>query len=395
MRTRLLFALLGALACMVASLVAEAVFGAARLSQSLDDRTGRVLIFRSDIARRLENAGGKTGDIEIALAWNNTNDLDLSVVDPHGELIFYGHKMSLSGGELDVDANFVKPYTNEPVENVYWPIGRAPNGHYIVRVTYFENHGGPERTTFRCVVLERGRLHPFTGTVGPEDIKQTRVVYQFDTGGAGQFWSGLAPSLMHAVLLTGFWCTLLATLLALALAGGQQWLWLRRYGQRLVPVQILRRIVGWGALMGLAAGVGGQLLFSLFSAYFSLWPVIVGRSLGWGLLGAIVGWGLARRVPNLAARAAAVAGSLAGLLSASVFMAALGSGSDLLGRLLAAGLLGFLIGLLIRLDIEPDEETDVPYLRTERFTMEIMRMRPNRAGSAGSLRGHRAPRPPE
>src|SRR5579871_4739075 len=178
MRYRLLFAFLGAIACMLASLLAETAFSRADLSQTLDDRIGRVLIFRSDIARRLENAGGKTGDIEIALAWNNHNDLDLSCIDPRGERIFYGHKHSLSGGELDVDANFQPPYTNEPVENIYWPFGRAPRGRYTVQINHYENHGGLDPTVYRVVVLERGHLRQFQGVIWPKEFK---TIYQFDT----------------------------------------------------------------------------------------------------------------------------------------------------------------------------------------------------------------------
>jgi hypothetical protein len=97
------------------------------------------------------------------------------------------------------------------------------------------------------------------------------------------------------------------------------------------------------------------------------------------------------RVPNLPLRAAAIVGGVGGVLGACGFVAALGGGSDLLGRALAAGLLGFLIGLLIRLAIEPEEQSQQEFLITNRVTMQAMRLRPNRATSAGALRGHRAP----
>jgi hypothetical protein len=391
MRFRLLFAFLGAIACLLASLLAEAVFTRADLSQTLDDRVGRVLIFRSDIARRLEKVGGKTGDIEVTLAWNSHNDLDLSCVDPHGERIFYGHKHSRSGGELDVDANFLAPFTDEPVENIYWPFGHALKGLYTIQINHYENHSGNEPTPYRVVVLERGHLHQFRGVIWP---KETKTIYQFDTSTSGSAWNSLAVSLLRAALVTGFWSLLLATLLALALTGGQQWFWQRRYGQPLVTLKRLGIIVLCGALVGLAAGTLGQLLFSLISYLHSEWPVLIGRALGWALLGLVIGRALAQWVPNLPPRAAAVAGLLAGALGACGFMAALGAGSDLLGRLLAAGLLGLVIGFLINLDIEPLDELEEEYLQPEPFTMQTYRLRAYRGASAGSLRGQRAPRKP-
>jgi hypothetical protein len=391
MPTRLLFAFLGAVACIVASLLAESSFARADLSQTLDDRIGRVLIFRSDIARRLEHAGGKSGDIQISLAWNGPNDLDLEVQDPFGEWVYYRHRKSKSGGELDVDANGGGPTTNEPVENVYWPFGRAPRGVYTIEVHHFADWGGGEPTHYRVVVLDHGNLHQFTGTIMPLERK---TIYRLTTGDRATVLKGLASSLLRAMLVTGAWSMLLGALLSAALSGGQQLLWRRRYGRPLMPPRRLGKIVLCATGIGLLAGVCGQLLFSLLGYLYSTWPVLVGRIAGWALLGLIIGRGLAQWVPNLPRRAAAMAGALAGAIGACCFMAALGNGSDLLGRLYAAGLLGLMIGFLICLVIEPLDELDQEYLEPDPFVMQSFRLRANRGAAAGSLRGHRAPRNP-
>lgn len=78
-----------------------------------------------EFAQRLEKAGAKSGDVQITLIWFNRNDLDLHCVDPMKEHIFFGHRRSRSGGELDVDMN-VTGESTRPVENIYWPKGRAP-----------------------------------------------------------------------------------------------------------------------------------------------------------------------------------------------------------------------------------------------------------------------------
>ena len=72
------------------------------------------------------------GDIQINLTWTNNADLDLIVIDPNGEKIFYNHKNSISGGILDIDNR-----TGYGPENIYWPPGEAPDGIYKVYVSHY------------------------------------------------------------------------------------------------------------------------------------------------------------------------------------------------------------------------------------------------------------------
>jgi len=82
-----------------------------------------------DLDLILALAGGEprlgTGDVQVTLRWNTPVDLDLHVIDPLGEEIYFRYTFSPSGGTLDVDAN--AGCTNDtPVENVFWPTGGAP-----------------------------------------------------------------------------------------------------------------------------------------------------------------------------------------------------------------------------------------------------------------------------
>ena len=109
------------------------------------------------IERRLGEASAKGGDIQISLSWNNYNDLDLHCVDPKGEEIWFSHRISSSGGELDVDQNAQPPFTKVPVENIYWPVGGAPRGLYKIFVVYYAPRNGldpaaPTAFTVRTVV---------------------------------------------------------------------------------------------------------------------------------------------------------------------------------------------------------------------------------------------------
>ena len=165
-RFRLLFALIGALACLTTAGGMEWVFRHIHLVDNLDDHASPVLIMRSELAGRLERAGGQRGDVQISLAWNSRNDLDLSCVDPNNEPIWFQHKQSRSGGELDIDSNDnSKPLVDNPVEHISWAYGRAPRGTYRVFVSSFKTNGGPDPTPFTVTIWEKGRQHEMRGSI--------------------------------------------------------------------------------------------------------------------------------------------------------------------------------------------------------------------------------------
>jgi hypothetical protein len=72
-----------------------------------------------DIGDRLRREKARTGDITISLAWDTYDDLDLHVILPSAEEIYYGNKNSTTGSAcLDVDMNAGGGDSKEPVENV-------------------------------------------------------------------------------------------------------------------------------------------------------------------------------------------------------------------------------------------------------------------------------------
>jgi hypothetical protein len=121
-----------------------------------------------------------TGDVQVTLRWDTSADLDLHVVDPWGEEIYYSHKNSQSGGELDVDANAgCGTQSYAPVENIYWPSGGAPYGTYVVSVVDYSDCGETSYSSYEVVVRLDGRVY---GTYRGEIFgsREEQFVVQFD-----------------------------------------------------------------------------------------------------------------------------------------------------------------------------------------------------------------------
>lgn len=107
-----------------------------------------------------------TGDVQITLRWHNHNDLDLHCVDPNGEVIYYNHKQSASGGQLDIDMNANGSFSSQPLENIFWPTGGAINGTYRVSVNYFRRHDTyNSETPYEVTVKYGDKQETFNGTL--------------------------------------------------------------------------------------------------------------------------------------------------------------------------------------------------------------------------------------
>jgi len=140
----------------------------------------------AEIKARVTRAGGQYDNVDIraSLLWNNRSDLDLHVVPPSGEEVFYGHKQSACGGWLDVDMN-IGGDTEKPVENVRWPKGQAPTGRYRVFVQNYTDRAGPgdHPTPFRVELEVNGDIKHVDGHISPrgETKAQSNVtIAEFD-----------------------------------------------------------------------------------------------------------------------------------------------------------------------------------------------------------------------
>ena len=128
-----------------------------------------------------------TGDIQISLSWDSDADLDLHVVEPSGEEIYYGNPTSATGGELDLDSNAL--CTSGPRnENIRWPAESAPAGNYIVRVDHWSSCGvSPTNYVVRLIVGEDSEVHrgSFSGPGDAGGRGSGRTITTFSFGQVG------------------------------------------------------------------------------------------------------------------------------------------------------------------------------------------------------------------
>jgi hypothetical protein len=100
-----------------------------------------------------------TGKLQISLSFDTAKDVDLHVIEPNGEHVYYGHSTSENGGELDLDSNAgcSLDYVNN--ENItYGEEAYVEPGLYTVYVDLWENCDASVKTNYVVSVYYGGAL---------------------------------------------------------------------------------------------------------------------------------------------------------------------------------------------------------------------------------------------
>ena len=121
---------------------------------------------RQEDADRARREGARSGRVQIILAWDDRNDLDLVMICPNGERLFFDHRQAC-GAVLDVDRNAGNSgLSPTPVENIVFAAEPAP-GRYRIIVWHFQNNPpAPASSPYRVTVKREGRPDQvFTGRV--------------------------------------------------------------------------------------------------------------------------------------------------------------------------------------------------------------------------------------
>jgi uncharacterized protein YegL len=265
--------------------------------------------------------------------------------------------------------------STEPVENIFWPKGAAPAGKYLVEVVHFGAHASAEPTSYFVGLKLNGQVHEFKGHIAPG---QTNRVHEFNLRSAADLareqqakeaaaraerreqllrvgtpagnvraTAGSGRNLLAAAVWTAALAVGLAALVTLgqALLLRARWLAARR------TWAVLAAALGAGLLSG-AVSQGGFAFFASGATSLSAGAAELlrfGQVVGWAVLGALVGLGLAFAVPNLPAHRSALAGAGGGAVGALAFLALTVGAGETAGRLLGAAILGLTIGLVVAL----------------------------------------------
>ncbi|UAJ72060.1 VWA domain-containing protein [Synechocystis sp. PCC 7339] len=151
-------------------------------------------------------------------------------------------------------------------------------------------------------------------------------------------------SLFKSLVIIGVWTGFIGIGVCLALIIGQN----HYCHRRLISQKELWLGVGGGFIAGLVAGILTQLAFALVSQFPAL--ITISRLLAWTILGVIIGAGTSLVIPNLKPIRGILGGGLGGFIGCLgfitvLYLVSLGTPSRLLGMTI----LGFFLGLMIAL----------------------------------------------
>lgn len=115
------------------------------------------------IKERVKKAGGSvTGNLCCRLGWYNYDDLDLSMVEPNGNVIYYGDKRSYAtGGQLDIDMNAGGDRSREAVENIFYTDRRKMKEGVYKLVVHNFNQRETNDVGFEVEIDYLGTVHRF------------------------------------------------------------------------------------------------------------------------------------------------------------------------------------------------------------------------------------------
>lgn len=106
-----------------------------------------------------DNYKGDFGELRFNLKWSTYDDLDLHIIDPSKNHIYYSNKIGLSQGskgQLDIDANGPGNRSSSPQENIFWE-SRPPIGKFKIYVDHFEVKQKTEVPFVLSVISTKGK----------------------------------------------------------------------------------------------------------------------------------------------------------------------------------------------------------------------------------------------
>ena len=135
--------------------------------------------FTDSVKERVKKAGGDiSGDLRVSLSWYNKDDLDIHLIRPGGDIIYYSRK-TCKHCKLDVDMNAAGPYVTNAVENISWnSITDIEDGIHIIKVHNFSKRSSDD-VGFQIEVEFLGKLFHFSSDVSPRS-NEMFTIFKFE-----------------------------------------------------------------------------------------------------------------------------------------------------------------------------------------------------------------------
>ncbi len=154
------------------------------ISSEIESKKEEIISIENSSSIKTE--GGR-GSLKINLKWNTQDDLDLHVIDPDKQEIFYGQKEKICQGikgMLDIDAN-ASDIVENPQENIFWEEGKeAPKGIYEVKVVLYKKRSSTARTRFTVTIYPgKGEPKTITGYLSHEKDEKMISSFEYDENG--------------------------------------------------------------------------------------------------------------------------------------------------------------------------------------------------------------------
>ena len=123
---------------------------------------------------------GSDGPIQVSVSWDTPTDVDLHVIDPNGEEIYFANPVGDTGGELDLDSNAACSIDGVNNENITWGDNDDPDsGTYTVLVHYWSNCSQGTTNYIVTVRVEGEPTRTYSGTLVEDDEEDEVATFTF------------------------------------------------------------------------------------------------------------------------------------------------------------------------------------------------------------------------
>ena len=103
------------------------------------------------------------GEITVSVLWGTHDDVDLHVITPNDNRIYYANRTA-DGGTLDIDMNASSSnLVDSPIENIYFPT--PGNGHYAVYLRDFRDRTEDMETSYLVRVTIGDQTEEYEGEI--------------------------------------------------------------------------------------------------------------------------------------------------------------------------------------------------------------------------------------